>query len=764
MPHDRRTHRGRGGPRPPRRRPHRGRQGGRRPGRRRVRAARRPAVRRPRADGGGARRGQDAAGAHPGRSAVGRHPAGAVHPGPDARRHHRVDGHRRPSRASSASARARSSPTCCWPTRSTGRRPRPSRRCWRRWRRARSRSTGSRAGCPAPFLVAATQNPVEYEGTYPLPGGPARPVPAQAGAADARPRRPSWRSCAGTPPGSTRATSRRPASPRSPGPTTSPPARPPSGGAGLPRGGRLHRRHRPRHPRVALARASGRQPARGHRAAARGPGLGVADRSRLRHSRRRQGAGPRHARPTGSGCAPRPSSRASTSRRCSPPRSARSRSRAEHDVASPGASRSCCSLGLVPVVLRPAASTVWLWLLLVGLVTAADWLLAPRPATLEVTRRPPGTVRTGTPADSRLTVTATGRGVRALVRDAWQPTAGATDNRHRVVLASRGPRRCSRTPLLPPAPRRPAGRRGDGPRAAGRSGSPAARRPSTSRARSARCRRSSPASTCPRGWPGCASSTAARRSGCAARAPSSTRCASTSAATTSAPSTGGPAPATATSSSAPGSPSGTAGWCWCSTRRASRPGASTTCPGWTPRWTPRCCSPRSPPAPATGSTSSPATARVRSRVRAAGARDIAARLQDAMADLEPVIAEADWSALAGAVTRLGRQRALVVLLTPLEPVGGRGGTAPGPADARPATTGWSSRRCRTPRSSELAATRGSPRRGVRRRRGRAGPRRAPAHGPRCSGRSGSTCVDADAERLPPLLADHYLALKARGLL
>ena len=37
-----------------------------------------------------------------------------------------------------------------------------------------------------------------------------------------------------------------------------------------------------------------------------------------------------------------------------------------------------------------------------------------------------------------------------------------------------------------------------------------------------------------------------------------------------------------------------------------------------------------------------------------------------MADLEPVIAEADWAALAGAVTALGRQRALVVLLTPLE--------------------------------------------------------------------------------------------------
>ena len=38
-----------------------------------------------------------------------------------------------------------------------------------------------------------------------------------------------------------------------------------------------------------------------------------------------------------------------------------------------------------------------------------------------------------------------------------------------------------------------------------------------------------------------------------------------------------------------------------------------------------------------------------------------------MADLEPVIAEADWASLVGAVAGFGRQRALVVLLTPLEP-------------------------------------------------------------------------------------------------
>jgi MoxR-like ATPase len=35
--------------------------------------------------------------------------------------------------APSICARGRSSPTSCWPTRSTGRRPRRSRRCSRRW-------------------------------------------------------------------------------------------------------------------------------------------------------------------------------------------------------------------------------------------------------------------------------------------------------------------------------------------------------------------------------------------------------------------------------------------------------------------------------------------------------------------------------------------------------------------------------------------------------------------------------------------------------
>ena len=42
-----------------------------------------------------------------------------------------------PRSASSASSKARCSRKCCWPTKSTARRPRPSPHCWRRCRSAR---------------------------------------------------------------------------------------------------------------------------------------------------------------------------------------------------------------------------------------------------------------------------------------------------------------------------------------------------------------------------------------------------------------------------------------------------------------------------------------------------------------------------------------------------------------------------------------------------------------------------------------------------
>ena len=45
-------------------------------------------------------------------------------------------------------------------------------------------------------------------------------------------------------------------------------------------------------------------------------------------------------------------------------------------------------LGLPVVLLRPAASTAWLWLLATVLLVGLDLLLAPRPAALQFVRRP----------------------------------------------------------------------------------------------------------------------------------------------------------------------------------------------------------------------------------------------------------------------------------------------------------------------------------------------------------------------------------------
>jgi uncharacterized protein (DUF58 family) len=154
--------------------------------------------------------------------------------------------------------------------------------------------------------------------------------------------------------------------------------------------------------------------------------------------------------------------------------------------------------------------------------------------------------------------------------------------------------------------------------------------------------------------------------------------------------------------------------------------------------------------------------RVRSRVRSAHARDVAATLQEAMAGLQPVIAEADWGALAGAVQRFGRQRALVVLLTPLEPSAVEEGLLPVlPTLTKHHRVVLAS--VKDPALDQLAATRGTidevydaaaAEQAVRRR----------AHTAELLTKLGVDVVDADADRLPPALADHYLMLKARGLL
>ncbi|MEP9393278.1 DUF58 domain-containing protein [Gordonia sp. VNQ95] len=137
-------------------------------------------------------------------------------------------------------------------------------------------------------------------------------------------------------------------------------------------------------------------------------------------------------------------------------------------------------------------------------------------------------------------------------------------------------------------------------------------------------------------------------------------------------------------------------------------------------------------------------------------------LVNAMTELQPALLEADWPLLAAEVTTLTRQRALVVLLTPLEPAAVEESLlAPLSVLALrhkviigsvrdPAVEEMSARRDDAAEIYEAAAAARTLM--VRERTESA------------LGRIGVDVVDADPEHLPAALADHYLVLKSRGLL
>ncbi len=418
-------------------------------------------------------------------------------------------------------------------------------------------------------------------------------------------------------------------------------------------------------------------------------------------------------------------------------------------------------LGLVPVVVRPVGSTVWLWLLLVVLLAGLDWLRAPRPDALELVRRPTPTVRMDHPTDTALAVrNVSARGVRALVRDAWQPTAGATGNRHRVRLGP-GDRAVLVTGLRPR-------RRGDL-RAVGvtlRLPGPlglVARQRTVDVPGSVR---SLPPFESRKHLP----SRLARLRDLDGRSAVRVR-----------------GPGTEFDSLREyvrGDDVRSIDW------RASARTANVVVRTWQPERdrrvvlvldTSRTSAGRVDDVPRLDSAMDAALLlaalaaragdrvdfvagdrRIRSRLRAAGAREVGVRLQEAMADLEPVIAEADWDALAGAVQGLGRQRALVVLLTPLEP----SAVEEGLLTVLPALTAHHRVVLASVRDPELERL-GAARATVDEVYDAAAAEQAGSRRRRTAElltRLRVDVVDADAERLSPKLADHYLALKAQGLL
>ncbi len=107
------------------------------------------------------------------------------------------------------------------------------------------------------------------------------------------------------------------------------------------------------------------------------------------------------------------------------------------------------ALGLVAVLLVPATFVVLAWAVLVLGLCGLDAALAASPRLVVVRRTVPGSVRLTEATSSTLTVTnRSGRRLRGVVRDAWQPSAGAQRNRHPVDLPDGESRRLVTT-LLP---------------------------------------------------------------------------------------------------------------------------------------------------------------------------------------------------------------------------------------------------------------------------------------------------------------------------
>ncbi|QDO87991.1 DUF58 domain-containing protein [Ornithinimicrobium ciconiae] len=106
-------------------------------------------------------------------------------------------------------------------------------------------------------------------------------------------------------------------------------------------------------------------------------------------------------------------------------------------------------LGLAPVLQWPSMTTVRWWVLGCLVIMALDLLLAPSPQKLEWSRSADQQVRLGESATSTLTVTnPTRRRMRGQVRDAWVPSAGVSGGRHRLDVPG-GERRRMSTRLLP---------------------------------------------------------------------------------------------------------------------------------------------------------------------------------------------------------------------------------------------------------------------------------------------------------------------------
>lgn len=109
------------------------------------------------------------------------------------------------------------------------------------------------------------------------------------------------------------------------------------------------------------------------------------------------------------------------------------------------------AVGVIPIVVLgqafDAAGYALLgWLLLCAALGILDVVLAASPRRIDVERQLPLRVRLGEVVESQLYLTNRGpRALRAVVRDAWQPSAGATVSRHHLTIPGSERRRLSST-------------------------------------------------------------------------------------------------------------------------------------------------------------------------------------------------------------------------------------------------------------------------------------------------------------------------------
>jgi uncharacterized protein (DUF58 family) len=418
-------------------------------------------------------------------------------------------------------------------------------------------------------------------------------------------------------------------------------------------------------------------------------------------------------------------------------------------------------LGVAALVVRPSAGTAGWWVAAVLLLVGVDALLAARPSSLSLTRRAVAQVRLGETTTSAVAVVnAGGRRGRGVLRDAWQPSAGARDNRHRLDLVA-GQETLVRTALTPT-------RRGDlrshlvTVRCTGPLGLAGRQRSFDVPGRV----RVLPPFTSRRHLPSRLPTLRALAGRAAVRV------------------RGQGTEFDSLREYVRGDDVRSIDW------RATARCRTTVVRTWQPERqrrvllvldTSRTSAGRVEDVPRLDSAMDAALLlaalatragdtvdflagdrQVRARIRGGGRADVLTRLVEAMADLEPVIAEADWPRLISAVVGLGRQPALVVLLTALDPAAVEHGLLP----ALPALAMRHRVVIASVRDPELDAM-------ARRVASSAEVYGAAAAERVLSERArmadvvealGVDVVDAPADRLPVALTDHYLMLKGRGLL